>query len=352
LAISGPPRSIFGLFGGPGFIFALLLLLGVGIFIAYQTTEDRGTKHGAALSLPGDVAPIPAPPPPADPTATGPATPLETMPPMATQQSATPEAEPAAPVIEIDEDLSPAELLDEYPPDPALSLDTAEAAALPPQPRRSGASPEAQRLAVVATGLGLDRALTAQTVITAPAEVALSFGAGTEDLTGWIEAARAYGHEALVDLQLGAANDVHETDERVLLPELGPVENLRRLDAILAAAPKATGVTISITDSFLGDAAALTPILERLHAAGLIVVGLPVTAPRTSAADRVFHEQLVGGRVARETLALRGLVRQRGAALVLASPENAVALAHSWSRPSQNPAVELSLVPASSLVED
>lgn len=351
MAISGPPRSIFGLFGGPGFIFALLLLLGVGIFIVYQTTGDRAAKHGATLSLPGDVAPLPAPPPPADQAA--PAAPLQTMPPMASQERATPEAEPAAPVIEIDEDLSPAELLEEYPPDPALSLDAAEAAAtLPPQPLRSGDLPEAQRLAVVATGLGLDQALTAQTVITAPAEVALSFGAGTEDLTGWIAAARAYGHEALVDLQLGAASDVHETDERVLLPELGAVENLRRLDAILAAAPKATGVTISITDSFLGDAAALTPILERLQAAGLIIVGLPVTAPLTIAADRIFNDQLESSGVARATLALKSLVRQRGAALVLASPENAIALARSWVQPSQNPAVELSLVPASSLVED
>lgn len=353
MAISGPPRSVFGLFGGPGFIVALLLLLGVGVFIAYQAIGGRGTGPGATLSLPGEVAPLPAPPPPADPAAIEHAAPLQTMSPLAAQDMTAPEAEPAPPVIEIDEDLSPAELLERYPPDPALSLDAAAAApALPTQPLRGGDLPEAQRLAVVATGLGLDRALTAQTVITAPAAVALSFGAGTEDLAGWIAAARAYGHEALVDLQLGAADDVHERDERVLLAELGPVENLRRLDAILDAAPKATGVTISITDSFLGDAAALTPILERLQAAGLIIVGLPVTAPLTIAADRIFNDQLESGGVKRETLALRGLVRQRGAALVLASPANAVALARNWPQPSQNPAVDLSLVPASSLVED
>jgi len=345
LAISGPPRSAFGLFGGPGFIFALLLLLGAGAFVFYQTTSSP--QRGASLSLPGDVVPIPAP----LPAATAPATPLETMPPMSAPDVAVAEVEPAAPVIEIDEDLSPAELLQAYPPDPALSLDavgTADA----PQPLPSGDMPVAQRLAVVATGLGLDRTLTAQTVVVAPAEVALSFGAGTDDLAGWIAAARAYGHEALIDLQLGAAADVHETDERVLLPELGPAENLRRLDAILEAAPKATGVTISITNEFLGDAAALTPILERLQAAGLVVVGLPVTAPLTIAADRIFNDRLQGGGVARETLALKGLVRQRGAALVLASPENAMALARSWSQPSQNPAVEMTLVPASSLVED
>ncbi|HWA50670.1 MAG TPA: divergent polysaccharide deacetylase family protein [Dongiaceae bacterium] len=352
MAISGPPRSVFGLFGGPGFIVALALLLGAGIFITYQTTGDRKAGSGATLSLPGNVAPGPAVPPPANQTASDPAAPLQTMPPMAAQDTATPAAAPA-PMIEIDEDLSPAELLEQYPPDPALSLDAAEAApAVPPQPRRTGAVAEAQRLALVATGLGLDRALTAQAIVAAPADVALSFGAGTEDLAGWIAAARAYGHEALVDLQLGVASGTHETDERVLLTELGPAENLRRLDAILAAAPKATGVTISITDSFLGDATALTPILERLQAAGLIIVGLPVTAPRTIAADRAFQDTLEDAGVARETLALKSLVRQRGAALVLANPENAMALARSWSQPSQDPAVELSLVRVSSLVED
>lgn len=349
MAISGPPRSVFGLFGGPGFIFALLLLLGGGIFIAYQMTGGRMTGSGATLSLPGDVAPSPATPPPAGQPATD-AAPLQPMPPLAAQDAAGAEAEPATPMIEIDEDLSPAELLDEYPPDPALSLD---ATGTPPQPQQGAALPEAKRLAVVATGLGLDRALTAQTIIAAPAEVALSFGAGTEDLAGWISAARAYGHEALVDLQLGAGGDpARAGGDHVLLAELEPAENLRRLDAILAAAPKATGVTISITDAFLGDAAALTPILERLQAAGLIIVGLPVTAPRTIAADRVFDDKLESGGVARETLALKGLVRQRGAALVLASPDNAIALARSWSQPSQNPAVELALVPASSLVEE
>lgn len=352
MAISGPPRSIFGLFGGPGFIVALALLLGAGIFVFYQTTGDRKTSSGATLSLPGNVAPPgPAVPPPANQAASDPASPLQTMPPMAAQGTEAAETEPVTPVIEIDEDLSPAELLEQYPPDPALSLDAAEAAPAP-QPHRTGTLAEAQRLAVVATGLGLDRALTAQTIITAPADVALSFGAGTEDLAGWIAAARAYGHEALVDLQLGAASGMRETDERVLLAELGPAENLRRLDAILEAAPNATGVTIRITDSFLGDAAALTPILERLHAAGLIIVGLPVTAPRTIAADRTFDDKLESAGLSRETLALKSLVRRRGAALVLASPENAIALAHNWTQPSQDPAVELSLVPASSLVKD
>lgn len=364
MAISGPPRTSLGLFGGPGFIAALLVLFGAGVFIAYQTTGGRMPGSGASLSLPGDVAPPPPSPAPAaaDEAAPQPAAELQSMPPLTASGEAAPEPDPAMPVVEIDEDLSPAELLDAYPPDPALALTVPDAVAGSAEGvgarsyRRPSTAPAgARRLALVATGLGLDRALTAQTIIATPADVSLSFAAGIDDLAGWIDAARAYGHEVLVDLQLGASGPDSVTsviDDRILLAELGRAENLRRLDAILAAAPKAAGVTISITDAFLGDAAALTPILERLQAGGWIAVGLPVTAPLTLAADRVLQEELTAGGVSRETLALKGLVRRRGAAVVLATPENALALARSWSQPSPNASTELSLVPASALVED
>lgn len=362
MAISGPPRSSFGLFGGPGFIVALLLVLGAGIFIAYVKESGRMPGSGASLSLPGDVAVVPAPAAPAggqgspdrntpDQDSPGTATPLHSMPPLAAGGDVAPDQEPA-PMPAIDEDLSPAELLDEYPPDPSLALDEPTDAPDARSYRRASIVPaDAKRLALVATGLGQDRAATARAIVGTPAEVSLSFAPGGADLPDWIAAARAYGHEALVDLHLGGMANVGavaKVDDRVLLAELGPAENLRRLEAILAEAPKIAGVAIWITDSFLGDAAALTPILERLQSTGLIIVGLPVTAPLTLAADRILDGELTS----RETLALKGLVRQRGAALVLATPENAIALARNWALPGADMTAEMPLVPASALVED
>jgi len=368
LAISGPPRSSFGLFGGPGFIAALLLVLGAGIFIAYLKESGRMPGGGASLSLPGDVAVVPAPATAAggqgspdqnfsdqnspDQDSPGAATPLHSMPPLAAGGDVAPDQEPA-PMPAIDADLSPAELLDEYPPDPSLALEDSANAPDARSYRRASIVPaDAKRLALVATGLGRDRAATARAIVGTPAEVSLSFAPGDTDLPDWIAAARAYGHEALVDLHLGGmaadVGAVAEVDDRVLLAKLGPAENLRRLDAILAEAPKIAGVAIWITDSFLSDAAALTPILERLQSAGLIIVGLPVTAPLTLAADRILDGEVTS----RETLALKGLVRQRGAALVLATPENAIALARNWAQPGTDMAVEMPLVPASALVED
>lgn len=358
MPISGPPRTSSGLFGGPGFIVALLLLLGAGIFVAYQLIGGRMPRSGASLSLPGDIV-VPSPPPPA--TSGGTAeqpTMLQPMPPLAEGSQST--AEPAPPLPEFDEDLSPAELLERYPPDPALSLDQDEAGDIQPGDadarryrRPSSAPADAGRLALVATGLGIDRALTAQALIATPADVTLSFAARSDDLSGWIAAARAYGHEALVDLQLGTSGGgAADGDDRILRTELEPQENLRRLDAILAAAPRAAGVAISISDEFLGDAAALTPILQRLESGGWTMVGLPVTGTLIVAADRVVGQTLTAGGLSREILALKGLLRQRGSALVLATPEMAIALARNWLQMSANTTEQLPLVPASDLAEE
>ncbi|MBL9035594.1 MAG: divergent polysaccharide deacetylase family protein, partial [Rhodospirillaceae bacterium] len=186
-----------------------------------------------------------------------------------------------------------------------------------------------------------------------PPEVSLSFDPASAELEDWIAAARAYGHEALIDLHLGTTESLEaapaDAGESRLLAELGPQENLRRLDATLARAPKAAGVAISITDAFLGDAAALTPILERLQAGGWIAVGLPVTAPLTVAADRVFPDQVAANALARDAMALRTLARQRGAALAIGPAEVAIGLAEDLARVG---ASEIVLVPASALVEN
>lgn len=353
MAISGPPRSSFGLFGGPGFIVALLAVLAGGTYLAIQMTGGRMPGNGASLSLAGQapqpVAPMPGAPrtdqEPASVSEAASAA-LQSMPPLAQGAGAAPGAEPA-PLPAIDLEWSPADLLDEFPPDPAMALPDMTSATDTEALRRASTAPAAaHRLALVAVGMGADRAATARAIVGTPADVSLSFAPGSADLADWINAARAYGHEALVDLHLGRT-DGADTD-RALLPELRPEENLLRLEAILAAAPGIAGVTVLAADSFLGDAAALTPILERLQARGLVIIGLPITAPLTVSADRVLD----GPMTARDMLELKTLVRRRGAALVLATPENALLMAQSWTQPGAGIGGELPLVPASALVED
>ena len=315
------------------------------------------------MSLPGGLGGAPATP---KPVSTSDAAPLQPLQPMRAEPApVAPPAEPAYPIVT--EDLSPIDLLVRYTPDPALALPEDEAGDAPTAAaedarryRRPSAVPAGtNRLALVATGLGLDRKLTAQAILALPAEISLSFAAGSADLESWIAAARAYGHEALIDLDLGTADSAAgnlaaapaDLGDTRLLAELGPAENLRRLDALLARAPKAAGVAVTVTDGFLGDAGALTPILARLQAGGFVIVGLPVTAPLTIAADRTLAPEMSPADLAREAMALKALTRQRKAALALSDAADAMALAAALMR-SGGGAAELALVPASALVEN
>ncbi len=364
MPISGPPRSSFALFGGPGFILLLLLVFGLGGGGLLLVNSGLLTHSGGArMSLPGGLGGAPAAP---KVDAAGDAAPLQPLQPMRAEPVAVaPPAEPAYPIVT--EDLSPIDLLVRYTPDPALALreDNAGAAAYDTpndahndarRYRRPSAVPAGtSRLALVVTGLGQDRRQTAQAILALPAEISLSFQANSADLESWIGAARAYGHEALIDLDLGTADSLAgapgDLGDTRLLAELGPAENLRRLDALLARAPKAAGVTITITDGFLADAGALTPILARLQAGGFVIVGLPVTAPLTIAADRTLEPAMDAAALAREAMALKALTRQRKAALALTDAGNAVALAAALARPGGG-AAEFALVPASALVEN
>lgn len=352
MRIPGPPRSSFALFGGPGFILLLLTALGIGAAALYLAASGKLPSSGASLSLPGNLGDSGLRP--AESSAAGAPSALKPLEPMAAEVSPSPPppAPPERPIIT--EDLSPIDLLVRYTPDPHLALTRdggREGVEDARRFRRPSAAPaDAPRLALVVTGLGLDRALTAETILALPPDVTLSFAAGSADLEGWIAAARAYGHEALIDLELGVAEESGEAGDERLLAELGPQENLRRLEALLARAPEAAGVSIGIADAFLADAAALTPILERLQAGGFIVVGLPVTAPLTVAPDRMLDQALGADQLAEEAVSLKALARRRGNALVLSTAGNAADLADSLVRPGGG--TEIALVPASALVEN
>lgn len=350
---SGPPRSSFGFIGGPGFILALLTLFGLGLGGLYLVSGGMLQRSGSAsLSLPGSLGGSPSSGAGGDqPEA------LQPMQPMTAGGDTADTAPPGPQYPIITEDLSPLDLLVRHTPAPGLALDDAVAENGDARRfRRPSAAPaDAKRIALVVTGLGRDRAQTAQAILALPPDVTLSFSAESADLADWIDAARAYGHEVLVDLELGSADSLplapgEAADDR-LLAELGPPENLRRLEALLARAPKVAGVTMRITDAFLGDAAALTPILARLQEGGWIVVGLPVTAPLTVAADLQLATPAEPGDFARQARALKSLARQRGAALAVADAGSATQIADRLAELLGERA-ELSLVPASALVED
>jgi polysaccharide deacetylase 2 family uncharacterized protein YibQ len=339
----GPPQSAHGLFGGPGFLVVCLLVVGLAGGIAYfALNAGLGTVGHATLSLPGADVPQAAATVPA-PAAPSGAAQLKSM-------AAVPVAKDTTVSVAIEEDLAPGELLAKYPPDPA--------AALAPGPedlpawrrfgRASTVSPQAPRVALVITGLGRDRVDAVRAITGAPPETSLSFRGDAADLAAWIAAARAYGHEALLDLPLqpGEAGP----DDSLGL-RLGPEENLRRLDAMLAGAPMIAGVAVSGGDSFLADAAALQPLLRHLQLKQLAVIGLPVTAPLTIASDRTIAGPATERDIESSIQSVMALARRRGAAVGIVEGADAASLFPAWRRALVGHD-EISLVPVSALVEE
>lgn len=312
----------------------LILIVALAGGIAYLAITDRSSQTGdVSLILPGPEVRQ------ATPTSQA-SKDLQSIP-------AIPAAKNIPVLPEITEDLSPIELLAKYPPDPTVRLEPggADMPAWRRHGRASAIPPEASRLALVITGLGHNRADTVRAITGAAPETSLSFAADAVDLEWWIAAARAYGHEALLDipLQSGAAQG--------LSPDLGPAENLRRLDAMVARAPMIAGVTIIGGDAFLGEAAALEPILKKLQASGLAVIGLPVTAPLTLAADEAIMGHVTQSEVDGTMRSAVALARRRGAALASVDASNASDLLKEWYD-SLAAGDEVSLVPVTALVEE
>ena len=318
-----------------------LLIVGIAGAIAYLALTGGFDQVGrATVTLPAaTVPPAPADAPAA--AASGSATQLQLMP-------AVPVAKETAVSVAIEEDLSPAELLAKYPPDlgAALSPGAEKLPAWQRFGRQSTVSPKARRAALVITGLGRNRLDTVRAITGAPPEASLSFDGNVPDLADWIAAARTYGHEAYVDLSLDGASQ-----EDGLSLEEDPAENVRRLDAILARAPMIAGVAVIGGETFLADGAALQPILKHLQGAGLAVVGLPVTAPLTAAADEVIAGQVAESEIGRFVDSVMGLARRRGAALGIVDSTSAATLFPAWQRALVG-RDEISLVPASALVEE
>jgi polysaccharide deacetylase 2 family uncharacterized protein YibQ len=337
LRSSGSPQSIVGLFGGPGFLVVCLLIVFIAGAIAYLALSGgRGQAGGVSVNLPGSAVPQMQEPS----TAAGGAQ-LQSMP-------AAPVAKEISVGFAIEEDLSPAELLAKYPPDPSAALEEGDGNL--PAWRRFGrpstVSEQAPRVAILIAGLGRNRVDTVRAITGTPPETSLSFAADAPDVSAWIAAARAYGHEAFLDLPLDQAASADG-----LVVDRTLEENLRRLDALLARAPLAAGIAVSGGERFLADAAALQPILKHVQGLGLAVVGLPVTAPLTLAPDQSIVADATQTAIGRSIDSIMGLAQRRGAALGVVDSTSAATLFPAWRRALVG-RDEISLVPVTALVEE
>lgn len=184
------------------------------------------------------------------------------------------------------------------------------------------------KISLIVGGLGMTQKHTLAAINELPPEVTLSFVPYANDLQGWINKARAAGHEVLLELPMEAYDYPNvDTGPQTLVTSVKPEENLRRLNVLLAKTTGYFGVTNYQGAKFATDAAAATPVMKALKDRGLVFLHdgaaarsvLPQAADQTgldfTVADRIVDAELSADAIDRELLALEALAIQNGKAI-------------------------------------
>lgn len=184
------------------------------------------------------------------------------------------------------------------------------------------------KISLIVGGLGMTQKHTLAAIKELPPEVTLSFVPYASDLQGWINKARAAGHEVLLELPMEAYDYPNvDTGPQTLVTSAKPEENLRRLSILLGKTTGYFGVTNYQGAKFATDASAAAPVMKALKDRGLVFLHdgaaarsvLPAVADQTgldfTVADRIVDAELSADAIDRELLALEALAIQNGKAI-------------------------------------
>lgn len=182
------------------------------------------------------------------------------------------------------------------------------------------------KVALVVGGLGLNARITERAIEDLPAEVTLSFVPYAENLQGWIDRARANGHEVLIEIPMEPFDyPQNDTGPHTLLSTAPPDENGRRLEFLLSRATGYFAVTNYLGGRFAqaGDATSAAMGLLRRRGIGFVSDGttsaLGVAAQSSGvkavSADRSIDQRPAASDVTSQLGALEAQAGQRGAAL-------------------------------------
>ena len=184
------------------------------------------------------------------------------------------------------------------------------------------------KISLVVGGLGLKYSLTMQAIRDLPPEVTLSFVPYSNRLQTYIDAARAAGHEVLLELPMEPYDYPNvDTGPETLLTSVSNEENIRRLNILLGKATGYFGVINYQGAKMATDSQTLQPIVEELSDRGLAFI-YDGSAPRSVfksvsetnniefvQADRIVDVRRTPEAIDRNLLHLEALSLQNGHAL-------------------------------------
>ena len=179
----------------------------------------------------------------------------------------------------------------------------------------------APKVALVIGGLGLNAKTTRDAIQDLPADVTLSFVPYAEGLQGWIDLARANGHEVLLEAPMEPLDyPQNDPGPYTLMAQDPPQETIKRLEMLLSRATGYFGVTNYLGGRFMTSDGAMAAFSSALHQRGLGFIddgsaaGRGGSEPRASA-ERVIDQDLDGGSIDQQLAALETSAQQHGKAL-------------------------------------
>jgi polysaccharide deacetylase 2 family uncharacterized protein YibQ len=177
------------------------------------------------------------------------------------------------------------------------------------------------KVSLIIGGLGLNARATRQAIETLRPEVTLSFVVYAEGLQGWIDMARARGHEVLLETPMEPV-DYPDNDPGpyTLMADGQPPETVKKLEWILSRATGYFGLTNYLGSRFLSVDPAYNAFASSVKGRGLAFVDDGSAARRgggmaRATAERVIDDKLSGPAIESQLTALESGALQRGQAL-------------------------------------
>ncbi|MDB5439990.1 MAG: hypothetical protein JWM33_2417, partial [Caulobacteraceae bacterium] len=206
---------------------------------------------------------------------------------------------------------------------------------------------------------GLNPQTTRAAIETLPPEVTLSFAPYAEDLQGWIDMARAAGHEVLLEAPMEPADyPANDPGPYTLLAAARPEDTARKLEWLLSRATGYFGVTNYQGSGFLAASGPVATLAANLKKRGLAFVddGQPaaraaqLTGVLRGSSQSVIDDELSTTGIQSRMSALETSAQKTGAALAtgLAYPLT-IDQAIAWT--AQLSSRGFQLAPASALIK-
>jgi polysaccharide deacetylase 2 family uncharacterized protein YibQ len=177
------------------------------------------------------------------------------------------------------------------------------------------------KVALIVGGLGLNPAATRAAIERLPAEVTLSFVPYAQGLQGWIDLARANGHEVLLEIPM-EPQDYPDNDPgpQTLISDAPAQETVKKLEWLLSRASGYYGVANYLGQKFMASDNGMNAFLGALRQRGLGFVDDGSARKRTggvprASADSIVDDQLSPDAINRQLTGLEQTAKAKGSAL-------------------------------------